>query len=574
MRFFLPALLFVSQVSFAQRPPLMDYPKGYFRSPLNIPILLSGNFGELRPNHYHMGLDLKTLARENLPVHAAADGFISRIKIEPAGFGRAIYITHPNGFTTLYAHLNNFNPQLEAWVKEQQYKQETWNLLLELSPDQFPVKKGDFIAYSGNTGGSQAPHVHFEIRNTASDINLNPMSFGFAIPDNTRPSILRLGIYDRTRSVYEQSPKLIPVKAAGAGTYITAPATITVSSPRISFAITSYDTQSGSSNLNGIYEAILYKDGLPVIDFRMDNISYNDTRYLNAHIDYRIKSSGGAYLQHLSELPGYVNSIYKQFNGDGVLDLSDGTLHEISIEAKDANNNTSVLKYKVQYKPSGNNAVPAAPSKNGKIFYPLMLDGFESDDCEFYIGEKCLYDEVNIRYSNTPPAATTTAAISGVHTIGATYIPLQEPFLIRIKPLRTLNELEQSRTVMMWNAGKGTNVAKVEWKEGWASASFRDFGSYKLVTDTDPPEVVPIGFKDGANLSKASRILFTIHDNYGKFKNVKSELDGKWLRFTNDKGRIFIYVFDEKCQPGTHELKIYAEDEAGNSTVKSFKFTR
>ncbi|MHA4843362.1 M23 family metallopeptidase [Flavitalea antarctica] len=570
MRFFLLALVFISRISFAQRPPTIDYPKGYFRSPLNIPISLSGNFGELRPNHYHMGLDLKTMARENLPVHAAADGYVSRIKIESAGFGRAIYINHPNGYTTLYAHLNNFNPQLESWLKEQQYKQESWSTLLELKPDQFPVKKGDFIAYSGNTGGSQAPHVHFEIRRTETDVNVNPMLFGFPIADNTRPSILRLGIYDRTKSVYEQSPKLVPVKATGGGNFVTTPGLVTVTSPMVSFALTTFDTQSGSSNLNGIYEGLLYVDGTAVIDFRMDNISYNDTRYLNAHIDYRLKSNGGAWLQHFSELPGYVNSIYKQFNGDGVLDLSDGAVHEIRIGVKDAYNNQSELKYKIQYK-AGSIAAPALPS-NGKIFQPLMLDGFESEDCEFYIGEKCLYDEVNIRYAKA--AAPLTGAVSDQHSIGASYIPLQEPILIRLKPNRVLNELEQSRTVMQWVSGARQNVMKVEWKDGWGSANFRDFGSFKLMVDTDPPVIVPVGFADGANLSKVSRIIFTVKDNLNKFKNVRPELDGKWLRFTNDKGRNFIYVFDEKCPPGSHELKIYAEDEAGNSTVRSFRFTR
>ena len=151
------------------------YPKGYFRNPLNIPISLSGNFGELRPNHYHMGVDIKTAARENLPVYAAADGYISRIKIEPGGFGRAIYITHPNGYTTLYAHLNNFAAKIDAFVKQQQYANESWKVELDVSPALLPVKKGDFIAYSGNTGGSQAPHLHFEIRRTSDDVNVNPL---------------------------------------------------------------------------------------------------------------------------------------------------------------------------------------------------------------------------------------------------------------------------------------------------------------------------------------------------------------------------------------------------------------
>src|SRR6476660_4530559 len=161
---------FVSTTLLAQ-----PYPQGYFRSPLNIPMQLVANFGELRANHWHMGLDIRTQQKQNLPVYAAAEGYISRVKIEPGGFGRAIYINHPNGYTTLYAHLNNFFPALERYVKEKQYSTESWSIYLEIPPDLFPVKKGTFIAYSGTTGGSQAPHLHFEIRKTDVDVNLNPL---------------------------------------------------------------------------------------------------------------------------------------------------------------------------------------------------------------------------------------------------------------------------------------------------------------------------------------------------------------------------------------------------------------
>jgi murein DD-endopeptidase MepM/ murein hydrolase activator NlpD len=146
-----------------------DYPQNYFRNPLNIPMELVANFGELRANHWHMGLDIRTQQKQNLPVHAAAEGYITRVKIEPGGFGRAIYINHPNGYTTLYAHLNNFFPALEQYVKAEQYKLESWQVELEIAPNLFPINKGSFIAYSGNTGGSQGPHVHFEIRETKTD---------------------------------------------------------------------------------------------------------------------------------------------------------------------------------------------------------------------------------------------------------------------------------------------------------------------------------------------------------------------------------------------------------------------
>jgi hypothetical protein len=567
MRILTLFLLLNSSALVAQIFPPASYPQGYFRDPLEIPIRLAGNFGELRPNHYHMGLDIKTNARENLPVYAAADGYISRIKIEPYGFGRAIYITHPNGFTTVYAHLNAFNPTLEKWVKDRQYAQQSWKVFLELTPDLFPVKKGDFLASSGNTGGSQAPHLHFEVRRTDADVNVNPFLFGFQIADNIPPRLQRLAIYDRTRSVYEQSPRLFPVKVHSGSTYITTPPVITVSSPLISFAIGAYDTQTGSTNHNGIFESTLTVDEQPVVAFRMDNISYNDTRDLNAHIDYKTKAQGGPFLQHLSELPGYTNTIYKRKSGNGAIDVSDGAVHTVAIVVKDASGNSSTLECKVRYMKGAPEQAPA-----GKQFHPMMMDGLENPECEFFLGERCLYDSVHIRYSKS--ANSNEQVLSSIHTIGAAYIPIRDSMLVRIQPVRTLTDAERSRTVMQWFAGTKREVQKVQWQGNWASSRFRDLGSFQLVLDIEPPVIAPIGFVNEADLSKATRLAFTVKDNLEEIKNVRVELDGNWLRFSNDKGVTFIYQFDEKCMAGQHELKIHAEDEAGNVTEKTYNFTR
>jgi hypothetical protein len=403
-------------------------------------------------------------------------------------------------------------------------------------------------------------------------VNLNPLLFGLPLADNVPPRILRMGIYDRTRSIYEQAARIFPVKSTGGSKYVANPALITVGSPLISFAVGAFDTHTGSSNLNGIFESILYVDEQAVVGFQMDNISYNDTRYLNAHIDYRTRSAGGPWLQQLFDLPGYINSIYRNLKSSGgVIDVSDGAVHSIRIEVKDAYLNTSALEFRVQYKPGAAPAQPAA-STNSPMFYPLMLDGFEREDCEFFIGERCLYDSVHIRYSRS--ASANAKAVSALHSIGASYIPLQEAFLIRIRPSRPLTPAEQQKTIMLWSSGTKKDVQKVEWQNNWASARFRDFGNYQLVVDDEPPSILPVGFTDGADLGKAARIVFTVKDNFDKFKNVRPLLDGKWLRFTNDKGRNFIYRFDELCPPGKHELTIYAEDEAGNATTKTFTFTR
>lgn len=564
------SLLLAAGISqaFSQNFSGEKFPGGYFRKPLDIAPSLAGNFGELRPNHYHMGLDFKTNHVENLPVHAAADGHVARIKIEPFGFGRAIYIDHPNGYTTVYAHLNSFFPALEAYVKEQQYRQESWSVYLEIPAWLFPVKKGDIIARSGNTGGSQGPHLHFEIRNSATDINLNPMLFGMDIPDKTAPAILRLAIYDRNKSIYEQSPVIMPVKKTAKG-YMVSAAPVVVHTDKVSFAMTSYDTQSGSANQNGIYEGILYDNDTEMARFTMKAISYEYTRYINAHIDYKTKAGNGPYLQHLSELPGYVNSIYTKSKSSGVVDLSDKEVHTIRIASKDAYGNASEVKFAVKYVPKAGQPATA----KGKMFYPLMVNvGESSEDCDYYIGEKGLYDSVHIGYSRQ--ASNNPAVMSAVHSIGAAYIPVHEGLVVRIKPVKALTPEAKNRIVMQRFAGTKKEVAKVEWQGEYAMAKFRELGNFQLVLDETPPEIIPVGFKDSSNVSKATQLIFTVKDNLDQFKRFRAELDGKWLCFSNNKGRYFVYAFDEQCAPGTHQLKISVSDEAGNMATRVFTFTR
>ncbi|MDP4258011.1 MAG: M23 family metallopeptidase [Bacteroidota bacterium] len=609
----LPALacILFSLPVFSQGPPPDHYPQGYFRDPLDIPISLAANFGELRPNHYHMGLDIRTQKKVNLPVHAAADGYIAHIKIEPEGFGQAIYINHPNGYTTLYAHLNRFFPALAAYVKQQQYKMRSWQVSLDIPPGMFPVRKGDLIAYSGSTGGSQGPHLHFEIRQTAGDINLNPLLFGLPVPDNVPPVIQRLALYDRDRSLYEQAPRIFPVhrspsppSSGNTATFSLGQPLISVDVPRISFAISTFDSQSGSANPNGIFQATIHEDGQPLAGFRMDRISYEYTRNINAHIDYATREKGGPWLEHLSRLPGYgAPSIYLPFlpdlvgNGDGVIDLHDGAVHLIRIEVKDANANGSVLAFRVQYaRPSGGKdsaiMLPDTTGLSGKTVYPNMLDGLETGDCAFYIPEKGVYDLAWIRLVRSDPGesassenrstmtATPAVYTSPRYTIGDPSIPLQDPMLVRIRAGNDLPDSSRDRVVMVRTSRGERDLQRPEWQGRWASARFREFGDFRLMEDRVPPVIEPLGFRDGAVLSKAGGIAFKVKDNLGGVHAFRAELDpsaggeGQWLCFTNDKGRAFIYTFDEHCPRGRHVLKVTVQDAAGNSTTSIYHFTR
>ncbi|MEO7265427.1 MAG: M23 family metallopeptidase [Ferruginibacter sp.] len=564
--FFLNGVTHIFSQSF--RP--LNYPQQYFQWPVGAVPALVANFGELRPNHYHMGLDCRTNQKENLPVYAAAEGYIARLKIEPFGFGRCIYINHPNGYTTLYAHLNAFYPALEKHVTEQQYKQQKWNISLDIPAGLLPVTKGQFIAASGNTGGSQGPHLHFEIRNTANDNVLNPLLFGFPIADNIPPDIIRLAVYDRCRSTYEQTPKIFSLHKTN-GVYSPAGGKIIVNTDKVSFAITSYDRYTSSTNQNGIFQAMVYDDDKFASGFRLNDISYLETRYLNAHIDYKTKSNGGPYLQHLSRLPGYPLPVYNTDVNNGVIKLEPGETHAIKINVSDANGNLSTVKFNlVLDKIIDNNSNTGTGIQ--QEFHPGYINIFERENINFYLPENALYDSFSFRYNQI-----SNNSGMPVYQLHNPSVPVHTYFDVKIKA--NIPFAYQDKVVMKRFFGSKDDYVKAEpikmGKEaGWYKATFREFGNFQLMIDSIPPVVSPVGFGNGTNAARLSRIIFTVKDNTEVIKKFTAMLDGKWLRFSNDKGRNFIYNFDEYCSKGPHELLISVEDQAGNVTEKKYSFTR
>ncbi|MGV3658185.1 MAG: peptidoglycan DD-metalloendopeptidase family protein [Chitinophagaceae bacterium] len=556
------SVLLLSLVTVAQRNP---YPQGYFRHPLNIKMELVSNFGELRTNHWHMGLDIRTQQRENLPVYASADGYIAEISISAFGFGRAIYINHPNGLTTLYAHLNNFEPKLHQWVIDQQYKGESWETRLQLPPNLFPVKKGDLIAYSGNTGGSAGPHVHFEIRDTETTKCLNPLLFKFPIPDAVPPQLIRLAMYDRNKSTYAQSPQLMALKAAGGGRYtLAAGSTLRVGSDKISFALGAVDRFSGVANPNGIYSARIELDGVLQSEFVLDSIDYNETRYMNAHIDYRYKAAGGHWLQHLSRLPGDTTQVYKRTPTDGVVYVDDKEVHDVVITVQDAAFNTSRLSFKVQ-----NTGAAKTYTTANEQLVPGEVSVFERDGFELYTTEYSVYDTVNITFKETPSAA----AASPLYAFASHTFPIQDSVTVRIKVDNVAPE-DEDKIIIRNVAGTRITVTKAHYNDGWATAKFRQLGTFQAFVDNQPPVINAPGTGSVIDLSRATRIVFTPTDNFKELKNFRAELDGQWLLFTNDKGRNFIYSFDKYFTPGTHTLTVSIEDEAGNKTTRSWQVRR
>jgi Peptidase family M23 len=567
-RYVFAILLYLPLIPVAQT--INKYPQGYFRWPLKLAPEIVANMGELRDNHWHMGLDMRTNQKANQPVYAAAGGYIAYAGIRPASFGRFIIINHPNGLSTLYGHLNDFFPALEEYVTAHQYQRESWATELEIPKDKFPVTKGSFIAYSGSTGGSQGPHVHFEIRVTKTGECLNPLLFGFPLADNVPPSMVKLALYDRSISVYEQTPRFFALKKAGNEYGIPKIPVLKTGLQKISFGLQAYDRINGSLNQDGIYSAKLFFDDQLQVEFMIDSIDYNETRYMNAQVDYKYHANGGPFLQHLAKLPGDHGGVYHPVAGDGTIFLSDSDVHELRVEIADCYKNSSTLRVMIQY--DDGLAGVSKPAQQ-PVFAPGLVNVLEKPDFEVFLPENCLYDSIDPFYFRNNSA--TAYAVSALHQLNDESLPLHNNLRIRIRPDKTIPDDWKNKIVIRrtYRNSTSTRIAKWQGNTPWLSAEFGDFGMFQAFADIIPPSLNDLGKGDTIDLSPAGRIVFTPTDNFG-VKDFRAELDDQWLRFTNDKGRSWIYLFDERCGYGVHKLKVTVEDIVGNKTTKTWWFKK
>ncbi|PQJ12911.1 hypothetical protein CJD36_003965 [Flavipsychrobacter stenotrophus] len=566
-----PILLLLPSFAIAQKSGAVnkpDYPQDYFRNPLDIPIFLAGNFGECRPGHFHSGIDIKTKGEENEPVHAAGDGYVSRIKMEKGGFGHGLYITHPNGYTTLYAHLNNFSPAIQKYVKDKQYEKQRWDVDLQLTPSQFPVKKGDQIAWSGNTGASTAPHLHFEIRNSKTEHPLNPELFGLTIVDNIAPIIREIAI--DTGNIYESTPLFIKVTNNNIVARPVKGLLDTFTGPlpgMIGIGINADDFMNGSDNSLTFYTAKLYMDDKLQVQVTLDDIGYDETRYINAYADYRTKELYKKWVQSLFQLPGnQLNGIFSNLNGSkGRLDISDGKAHKIEIVlADDRNNETRVPFYIRSTRPTAAQSVNTA----GTLFAVNKVNSYKDNDISFTLDERQLYDDIHFVLNRK-----SGDGLSDKFAIHYSYVPLHHNFDLMIKPNKLIPFALRSKVVLMYTDGKDEDgrAAKTD-DNGWYKAAVRNFGTYWLAIDTVPP-VIKSAQKEGAIMSKAKQILFTVKDATTSVKTFNGYIDDKWV-CVEQHGSAFFYKFDEHCSKGKHTFVLKADDENGNSSSYKLTFTR
>ncbi len=559
------------------------YPKDYFRSPIGIPILLAGSFQELRSGHFHSGLDIKTNGRQGYRVYAAADGQIVRVNVSPSGFGNALYVRHPNGFTTVYAHLRNFSSEIEAYVRNEEYARKSFAVDLFPEAGRFPVKKGEVIAISGNTGSTGGPHLHFEIRDSATEWPINPLLFGIRVADTQSPQIRHIKVYaldDRSRAeirftngktttVTRGDPGIILVSGGG-GRYSPSGLAGIKASGNIAFGIEARDTHDGSGSRLGPYTVTLSKDGKPIFEYQAEKFSFSATRYINAHVDYAERVRNNRWVQRSYLLPGNKLPSYPIAKNSGIVQMKPGTTTEFSYEVADVAGNKATMSFSVTGV-AVNPVVEASASEPARHVvsgqpFALEVDGVKAD-----FDANAFYDDFDFEYDSGPGDAESFSSRYSLHD---PYTPVHSRFDLSI---RASVPTAYKKVVVLGyvNEDGKTSYVPAKYREGWVSASVRSLGTYYVSADSVDPRIRPINIRDGQNMRRSSNIRFRISDAETGVRSYDGYVDGKWVLFSLDaKTGMMIYEFDDHVRPGKHELQVRVTDGVGNVATYEASFSR
>ncbi|MDR6940597.1 M23 family metallopeptidase [Mucilaginibacter pocheonensis] len=549
----------------AQTIQSRPYPQNYFRYPLDLPPSTAGSFGELRPQHFHSGLDFKTNQRTGYPVHAAADGYISRVRVQFGGFGRAIYITHPNGYTTVYGHLQSFSPAVAAIIKAYQYEHQTYEADFKLPPTQVPVHKDEVVAVSGNAGASAGPHVHFEIRDTQTEETINPQLFGLTIPDRVPPTITSIGIYHLNSSPFSEKTQkeFLAVTGAAGNYHLTKPQVLHLSG-YIGFGINTTDMNSVSANHNGIYSLELKLDGQTVYTFAAERFAFDQTHAINAYIDYPAFTSSRRWMQKCFILPGSHISLYPQSVNRGIVTFDDNALHEVEYVVKDAAGNTSSLKLKVQ----SEKFIPVVNKIAGTLFHFDQKSEFSTDKVKVTVMPGNLYDDLDFTYAVSPKPAS---GFSQVHHIHNRLTPIHDSYDLWIKPDADLGQYADKAVIV--NTLNGCQGGY--YQDGYVKSKVTTFGDYFIKIDTLPPVIRALNIQNGKNMAVAKSINFRIGDNLSGIKSYIGTIDNKWVLMEWDyKSKILSYTFNGEIAAGKHVFKLTVGDNKNNFSEFTADFYR
>ncbi|MEO1031903.1 MAG: M23 family metallopeptidase [Bacteroidota bacterium] len=543
-----------------------EYPQDYFKNPLDITLVLSGTFGELRSSHFHAGLDFKTQQKEGLKVYASAEGYVSRIKISHYGYGKALYITHPNGYTTVYGHLQKFSERLEKYIKECQYEKESYEVEVFPSSEELLVASNEVIAYSGNTGGSGGPHLHFEIRDNL-ERPINPMLFGIDVKDTKAPFVSAVYAYPKDEHAVingknERVPlRLIPQKN---GSYEVEKIS---AYGHIGFGVTSYDKQDLAPNNNGLSNIQTFFNGNKSLEIDFRRFSFDESKHIKRLIDYAYYKEKKSRIQKLFIEKNNPLSLYKDAYDNGYVRIEDSTSSVYKIRIRDYKGNETWVNIPI----------------NGK-HEKVVIDPYEVilNKTLISVNESTTLDEGNIMvdfYKNTvyDDVHIDFKVNSDTLYLHKDNIPLQKNFYIHYDLSNYKSEhLDKVYIARMYGFYNRPSYVSTKRKGNVLSARSKTLGTYALAMDTIAPTIKPVNFQNKKWLSKYRYLKVKIDDDLSGISKYRATVNGKWILMEYDyKTKMLVHDFNDNIVKDTkNDLKIIVTDNVGNSSTFEATFFR
>ena len=528
-----------------------------WRSPIDFPIKLSGTFGEFRNNHFHAGLDIKTEGREGIEIKSSNSGWINRVRVSLSGYGKALYIEHLDGSTSVYGHLKKFSPKIESYIKKKQYEKESYIIQLFPKVNELKIEKGEIIGYSGNTGGSYGPHLHFEIREEKGQIPINPMKYSFLIKDSQRPQIQNFYLYTNLNSKFKK--KEFKLVKKNDSVYTTSGI---ISAGDFFVGLRLFDRQDLTYNKNGIYSAKVRSNGVEKFFYKMDRMNFDDSKYINLLIDYEELTRKRKRIQLFTLHPEQKLSFIKDNSLQGIIKIDEEKSYQILIELKDYNQNTSYIEAYI--KGSIKKEAPILTTKN--FIDPNKEFLVEFEDQKVFFPKKSFFNKVDLKIEKKGDTLI----------VGDNIYPIRKPYEVYYKiPKGDSIKISQSFLSFINKNGNPTFFSSTIKDGSWFGKS-NILGKYIVSRDSVPPEIKKINFKDQQWLSNYKYLKLNISDDFSGIKTIRGEINGRWILLEYEpKNNSIIYDFsDLNFKKELHQLVIVAEDQAGNKKVFKTKFYR
>ncbi len=542
-----------------------NHPQDAFRSPMDIPLILAGTFGELRSNHFHSGLDIKTQRRQGLPVYAIGDGQVTRIKISLWGYGKAIYVAHPNGYTSVYAHLQKFSPEIEKYIKKAQYLKQTYEI--EVFPDfgELPVTKGGVIAYSGNTGGSSGPHLHFEIRKSASEKPTNPLLYGLEVRDATNPTLSKLFAYPLTdKTIVNRSNGKVNLNFSKQtdGTYR---ADKIYALGTIGLGFIGFDRQDLAANKNGVYTVQMKVNGETYMEYDFESFSFRETRYINTLVDYDHLGKYRQRIQKLFKTPYNNLSIYNTLKNDGKIDIEEGLSYQVELTLKDFHGNQTKAIIPIEGKKE-ELTVAKEKDKTDDYLMARMANNYDLGMAKVYFPAGTFYEDF---YINLKKGSDTV----GIHN---NRIAAHKNFTITFDVEKFDVETRKKMFIARLDKKNKPVHVKTHKRGNSFSTRTRNLGTYILAKDTVAPKIEPKNFKEKQWLSNYSYLSLRISDEHSGIDTYSAKLNGEWILMEYEpKKKTITYNFDDKILKHSQcDLEVIVTDNVGNSSTFTSTFHR